>query len=72
MTWFTQFCRQSGLLIHQVLKPPKSRNRKSVQKKVEQIERPPHTTLRRTTIEEIEIRDDWAEASPNRSSEEGS
>ncbi len=60
MGWFLRFCRQSGLIIHQVLKPvnaPRNRGRsREVRKDTEQEKVSPDVTLRRTTIEEIEVR----------------
>lgn len=54
MGWFEKFCRESGLLIHDVLHAGEKRrvvNRKVEEKKVDE-----QVTLRRTTIEEIEIK----------------
>jgi len=55
MNWFTKLCRQSGLMIHHVIKPV---DKQEVSRKVEQKKVSDKVTLRRTTIEEIEIRKD--------------
>jgi hypothetical protein len=57
MNWFERFCRQTGHLIHQVVKPITPSQKQQVSKTVEEKKINPNVTLRRTTIEEIEIRD---------------
>jgi hypothetical protein len=52
MAWFQRICRDVGLMLHNVAKPDHSR--KVVKKDVQQEKRG-NVTLRRTTIEEIEI-----------------
>ncbi|MFA9477311.1 hypothetical protein ACERK3_03270 [Phycisphaerales bacterium AB-hyl4] len=59
MTWFTRLCRQTGLTIHHIVKPVKDDNRKrELNRKVEEKKVNDSVTLRRTTIDEIEIRQD--------------
>jgi hypothetical protein len=55
MNWFTKLCRQSGLLIHHAIKPA---DKQEVSRHVEEKKVGDKMTLRRTTIEEIEIRKD--------------
>lgn len=52
MAWFQKICRDVGLMLHNVAKPDHSR--KVVKREIEQEKRG-NMTLRRTTIEEIEI-----------------
>ncbi len=56
MGWFEKLCRNAGLMIHHTIHPAKT-NRKEVKRTVEEKRVGPTTILRRTTIEEIEIRD---------------
>ena len=56
MAWFAKLCRNTGLMIHHAIKPirPEKQhgvvNRTVQEKKVSST-----TTLRRTTIDEIEV-----------------
>ncbi len=59
MNWFQRFCRNVGLMVHNVQHPDgaqenQATQREQVSKTVEE-ERAGNITLRRTTIEEIEI-----------------
>ncbi len=57
MSWFTRFCRHAGLTIHHIVKPVRSDTRRhEVRRDVEESHPEPGVTLRRTTIEEVEIR----------------
>ena len=56
MSWFPKLCRKAGRLVHDVTKMPK-KQRRAVSKTVEEKKINPSVTLRRTTIEEIEIRE---------------
>ena len=61
MPWFQNLCRNIGLTIHNVKKPIKDdaaeRTAKQVTKReVEEEQLDEHITLRRTTIEEIEMK----------------
>lgn len=65
MAWFPRLCRSTGLMIHAIIKPPPgrsasgsgaSRHRHEVRRDVEQKQISPTVTLRRTTIEEIEVK----------------
>jgi hypothetical protein len=55
MGWFQRLCRDAGLMVHHIVKPEKS-ERREVKRTVEEKRVSSTTTLRRTTIEEIEIR----------------
>lgn len=55
MSWFQKACRNLGLTVHHVIQPVKDYNKTVVSKTVEQEQIDATTTLRRTTIEEIEI-----------------
>jgi len=61
MAWFEKFCRNAGLAIHNVAKPIRDdaaqRGKKTVLKKpVEEEKIDENITLRRTIIEEIEMK----------------
>jgi hypothetical protein len=56
MSWFTDICRNVGLMVHNIAHPGDA-DRKVVRKETEEEKRG-NVTLRRTTIEEIEIRRD--------------
>ena len=69
MSWFTKFCRNLGLMVHNIRHPDDEHNRpaqrKTLRKTTEQEQRG-KLTLRRTTIEEIEYRpDDKRDKRPN-------
>ena len=55
-----KICRNSGLLVHGILQPLREeRQKQELRRTVEEEQPSPRVTLRRTTIEEIEIhRDD--------------
>ncbi len=56
MNWFQKLCRNTGLMIHNAIEPLRKK-KKTVTKKTVEEERVNETTiLRRTTIEEIEVR----------------
>lgn len=59
MPWFQKLCRDAGLMIHNIRKPV-SENRE-VGRKVEEKKLNDTTTLRRTTIDEIEVKRDSPE-----------
>ena len=55
MSWFHKFCRNVGLMVHNVRHPDeRKQHRRVVSKDVEEQKRG-NVTLRRTTIEEIEF-----------------
>jgi hypothetical protein len=58
MAWFAQLCRNAGLMIHHVIKPVETpgRTRREIRRSVEEERISPTTTLRRTVIEEVEVR----------------
>lgn len=59
MRWFTDLCRNLGLMIHHI-KHPEGKQRHVVKKETEESRRG-NVTLRRTTIEEIEYEDEQGE-----------
>lgn len=64
MGWFTKICRNTGLMIHNVIDPDNDKPQKKVlSKKVEEEKVNETTTLRRTTIEEVEVKRKKEEAS---------
>ena len=56
MNWFTDLCRNLGLMVHNIRHPEDKQ--RQVLKKETQEEKRGNITLRRTTIEEIEIEQD--------------
>jgi hypothetical protein len=52
--WFTKLCRRAGLAVHHAARPAK-RQKTEVSRRVEQKRLNDRVTLRRTTIEEVEI-----------------
>lgn len=54
MNWFEKLCRNVGLMVHNVRRPDDAQ-RKVIKKQVHE-EKQGELTLRRTTIEEIEIK----------------
>lgn len=62
MSWFQRLCRQSGLMVHHVTQgakqPVAKRKAHEVKRDTEEQSPEPGVTLRRTTIEEIELRGD--------------
>ena len=57
MGWFTQLCRNTGLMIHHATKPAKGQ-KKVVRHETQEQKVNETVTLRRTTIEEIEVKQD--------------
>jgi len=55
MPWFQNVCRNLGLAVHHVTHPQGEAAKTTVQKTVEQEQVSDTVTLRRTTIEEVEI-----------------
>ena len=63
MPWFQNLCRNLGLAVYNVKQPIKDDavdrgNKQVVKKDVQQEQIDEHITLRRTTIEEIEMKPD--------------
>jgi hypothetical protein len=57
MAWFPKLCRQAGLLIHHVVKPvDHTGGRKEISRTTQEKKVSPTMTLRRTTIDEIELK----------------
>jgi len=54
VNWFEKMCRNVGLMVHNI-KHPEGPERKIVKREIEEEKRG-ELTLRRTTIEEIEIK----------------
>lgn len=69
MGWFKSICRNLGLMVHNIGNPDDEGKvkRKIIKKEVEEST-DGNLTLRRTTIEEVEIRPD---TTPPRSGSEG-
>lgn len=57
MGWFTRICRNTGLMIHHVAAPIKG-EKKVVRHETQEKKVSETVTLRRTTIEEIEVKPD--------------
>ncbi len=55
MPWFQKICRTVGLTLHGVVNPEGSASKKTVNKTIEEEKLSDTVTLRRTTIEEVEI-----------------
>ena len=58
MNWFERLCRNTGLMFHNIAHPDgpgPARRRGLVRKSVQEKKIAPTVTLRRTTIEEIEV-----------------
>lgn len=55
MPWFQSLCRNLGLAVHHATKPVADTRKQTVRQTVEEQPINETTTLRRTTIEEIEI-----------------
>ena len=56
MNWFTRLCRNAGLTIHHVIEPiKKSRHQVVIDKEIKECRVSDNVTLRRTTIDEIEV-----------------
>lgn len=58
MGWFTKCCRNTGLMIHHIIKPVAQSNKQTISKQVEEKKVNESVTLRRTTIDEIEVKKD--------------
>jgi hypothetical protein len=57
MPWFQKACRNLGLTLHHIAKPIKDQpaQKQTLRHDTEEQQLNPTTTLRRTTIEEIEV-----------------
>ena len=59
LAWFNKLCRNAGLMIHHIRKPVGMGSRKQVvNRTIEEKTLSKTTTLRRTTIDEIEVKQD--------------
>lgn len=57
-TWFHNLCRNTGLALHEVIKPLPNTTKQELKRETEEKQINETMILRRTTIEEIEIRND--------------
>jgi len=55
MSWFARLCRNTGLMIHHVKKPATGKQTLVVRHETEEQQVDETVTLRRTTIEEVEV-----------------
>lgn len=55
MSWFALTCRRLGLAVHHAVQPLKGAKKRVVGRRVEEERISDHVTLRRTTIDEIEV-----------------
>ena len=56
MGWFAKCCRNAGLMVHHIVRPAPKGGRREINRKTEQKKIDEFVTLRRTTIEEIEVK----------------
>jgi hypothetical protein len=56
MNWFHLTCRRLGLMVHHMAQPLKGTRKQVVSRRVEEKKIDENLTLRRTTVEEIELR----------------
>lgn len=57
MGWFTKFCRNAGLMVHNIKGGGEAgTQKKEVSRQTEEQKLDERTTLRRTTIDEIEVK----------------
>jgi len=57
MGWFTKFCRNAGLMVHNLKQSGRDdTQKKEVSRQTEETKLDEKTTLRRTTIDEVEVR----------------
>jgi hypothetical protein len=63
MSWFTRFCRNAGLMVHNIKQPAQQQGtkKKEVSRQTEEQKLDEKTTLRRTTIDEVEVKRDSGE-----------
>ncbi|MEM6552853.1 MAG: hypothetical protein AAF750_12105 [Planctomycetota bacterium] len=55
MPWFEKLCRNMGLMVHNIKSPDGKKQQQEVSRNTEEKQIDETTTIRRTTIEEIEI-----------------
>ena len=60
MPWFQSLCRSAGLMVHEIVKPVKRDpaaevEKREVSRQVQEQRVNDRVTLRRTTIEEVEV-----------------
>jgi len=61
MGWFTKFCRNAGLAVHNATSQGKQQpgtKKKEVSRQTKEQKLDEQTTLRRTTIDEVEVKRD--------------
>ena len=57
--WFTKACRNAGLMVHNITTPANEKaNKREVNRTVEEKKVSEKLVLRRTTIDEVEIKKD--------------
>ena len=56
MNWFELTCRRIGLTVHNVVQPLRETKKQVVSRHVEEERIAENVTLRRTTIQEIEVK----------------
>ena len=58
MGWFTKFCRNAGLMVHNLKHPEgePATEKREVSRQTEEQKLDEKTTLRRTTIDEVEVK----------------
>ncbi len=66
MGWFTKMCRNMGLAVHNMRHPEGKKKTQVVNKTVEEKQINRTTTLRRTTIDEVEVKEGGDEAEGDR------
>ncbi|MCC7145902.1 MAG: hypothetical protein IT443_05610 [Phycisphaeraceae bacterium] len=55
MNWFERICRHAGLTVHHLMQPIRDAKPRPIRRQVEEKKVNEQVTLRRTTIEEIQI-----------------
>ncbi|MEM6392466.1 MAG: hypothetical protein AAF797_06805 [Planctomycetota bacterium] len=65
MPWFEKLCRNMGLMVHNIKSPDGKKEQQEVSRNVEEKQVNETTTVRRTTIEEIEVKNNPAESNPS-------
>jgi hypothetical protein len=56
MNWFEQMCRHAGLTVHHIRHPEDATQTQELRRTIEEQKVCPTVTLRRTTIEEVEVK----------------
>jgi hypothetical protein len=56
MNWFERMCRNAGLTMHHLRHPQDAAGTQELRRTIEEQALSPTVTLRRTTIEEVEVK----------------